>query len=62
MLAHLWAQAPAPAEYVELSLCREFGCLPSELRREPVENVLEIMAMISAENKVKAAHSKVKRR
>lgn len=50
---HLWAAAPAPLEYIELQLCREFGCLPSQLRAEPVDNVLGVLAMMSAEARVK---------
>lgn len=58
---HLWAAAPAPPEYLELALCREFGCLPSQLRNEKLSDVLGIMSMMGAEAKVKKAHSRVKR-
>lgn len=50
---HLWAAAPAPIEYIEMQLCREFGCLPSQLRAEPADNVLGILAMMSAEARVR---------
>lgn len=53
MLEHLYLGGPAPAEYVEMTLCREFGVLPSRLREEPAENVTDLLAMMAAENKVK---------
>ena len=52
---HLWASASAPIEYVELQLCREFHCLPSQLREEPADNVLAVLAMMSAESQVRKA-------
>lgn len=52
---HLWAAAPAPIEYVEMQLCREFHCLPSTLRAEPVDNVETLLVLMSAEAKVRKA-------
>ena len=53
MLEHLFVEALAPAEYVEMTLCREFGVLPSQLRAEPAENLTDVLAMMAAEAKVK---------
>ena len=58
MIAHLWAKSPAPPEYVELHLCREFHVLPSQLRAEPHENVLDILEMLGAEATVNKKKSK----
>jgi hypothetical protein len=52
---HLWSSAPAPIEYIELQLCREFHCLPSQLQEEPADNVLAVLAMMSAESQVRKA-------
>lgn len=52
---HLWAAAPAPAEYVELQLCREFHVLPSQLRAEPIDNVEMVLTLMAAEAKVRKA-------
>lgn len=40
---------PAPLEYVELHLCREFHKLPSEIRKEKVVDILQILAMEDVE-------------
>ena len=45
----MWTGEPAPAEYVELTLCREFGCLPSALRAERLVDVINILVMTNAE-------------
>jgi hypothetical protein len=42
-------------EYIELQLCREFHCLPSQLQAEPADNVLAVLAMMSAEAHVRKA-------
>jgi len=36
-------------EYIELHLCREFHKLPSEIRKEPALNILQILAMEDVE-------------
>jgi len=51
-MGHLWTGGAAPAEYVELQLCREFHVLPSQLRREPIRNVQAILTMMDVEAKV----------
>lgn len=38
---------------MELLLCREFHKLPSELDREPMANVMRILAMMDVEGKVR---------
>jgi hypothetical protein len=45
--------APAPAEYVELQLCREFHCLPSQLRAERLTDIENVLAMMAAEAKIR---------
>jgi hypothetical protein len=52
-MSHLATGAPAPAEYIELQLCREFRCLPSQLRREHIHDVTNILTMMSAEEKTR---------
>lgn len=49
-----------PQEYVELTLCREFHVLPSELGREPVGNVLRVLTMMDVEAKVRQARNRKK--
>lgn len=58
MITHLWAKSPAPLEYIELHLCREFHVLPSQLRAEPHDNVLDILEMLGAEATVNKKKSK----
>ncbi len=49
-------------EYIELQLCREFHCLPSQLRKEKDEDILRILAMMGVEAKVAKQRAKSKRR
>jgi hypothetical protein len=37
-----------PFEYIELKLCKLFGCLPSQLRNEDYSHLLKIMALDDA--------------
>ena len=65
MLAHLWIgppSAPAPLDYVEMTICREFGCLPSALRAEPLETVYHLQVMLAAEAKVRERKQQANRR
>lgn len=61
MIAHLYAGAPAPDEYVEMRLCREFHVLPSQLRAEPADNVLALLAMMAGEAAVRRQHNRSRR-
>ncbi len=64
-MAHLWIgpkAAPAPLEYVEMTLCREFGCLPSALRAESVDTVYSLQVMLGAEAKVRERKQQTRRR
>lgn len=50
MLAHLWLSEPAPAEYVDLVLCRDvYHCTPSQLDEEDAARVLEHLECLNAE-------------
>jgi hypothetical protein len=52
-MAHLWCDAPAPAEYLELVLCRDvYHCTPQELAQIPMSKLLRHLTMLSAEAKV----------
>ena len=57
-MAHLWVQSPAPVEYVEMILCREFGWLPSEMRQQSVDDIHNFLAMMNAETTVQNRRSK----
>lgn len=57
-MAHLWTNAPAPLEYVEVQLCREFGWTLALLRRQPAEDVFQILDCLNAEGKVTAARAR----
>lgn len=52
---HLWTDGPAPIEYIELTLCREYHCLPSALRRERAIDLLRTLDMLNVEAKVRKA-------
>lgn len=41
-----------PREYMEFVLCDRFKCLPSQLRREKMSDVLNFINMIDVENRV----------
>jgi hypothetical protein len=57
--AHLWTDAPAPWEYVELVLCRDvFHCLPSQLRQENAQDIFGVLAMLEIEAQVREARSR----
>lgn len=51
----LWTHSgPPPPEYLEYVLCREvYHCLPSQLRAEPLENVLPHLIAMSVESRVR---------
>jgi hypothetical protein len=48
-------------EYIELQLCREFHCLPSQLRAEADEDILRILEMKSVEARVQQRKKKARR-
>lgn len=52
-MAHLVANAPAPLEYVEMLLCREFGVLPSVLRQERASDIMRFLNMMTQEGKAR---------
>lgn len=60
MLAHLWASAPAPLEYVIVQLCRDMHCTPSQLRAESLTDIGAWLTVLSVENQVSRARSKRK--
>ena len=43
-----------PAEYVTYQLCTLLSCLPSQLRRESVEDVQALLACVGAEQSIRA--------
>ncbi len=50
MLAHLWADAPAPFEYIELILKRDvYHCTTSQLRAENFRDVLTDLKCMEVE-------------
>lgn len=56
----LWTKGPAPAEYFDVQICREFGCLPSQLYDEDAAHVEMIMAALEAESIVNETRSRQK--
>jgi hypothetical protein len=51
LAAHLWTQAEAPLEYVELILCRDvYHCPPDAL--PDWDTCMDALAMIDVENQV----------
>ena len=51
-MAHLWAGAPAPVEYLQLVLCRDvYHCPPSML--PDWVTIRRALAMMEAESKVR---------
>ena len=57
----MWVGAPAPTEYIELQLCREFNCLPSQLRNESYDDIANILEMKAAEAKVRQTQTNKRR-
>lgn len=45
-------------EYVELRLCREYHCLPSQLRQERASDVIFMLHAMSVEHRVREARKK----
>jgi hypothetical protein len=62
MWVHLWTKGPAPLEYIELVLCREFGCRPSELRQERAVDLFRVLDMMNVEAKVREKRAPKRRR
>lgn len=52
MLAHLWASAPPPLEYIIVQLCREMHCTPSQLRQESLQDIGAWLTVLGVEAKV----------
>lgn len=52
-MAHLLTGSPAPLEYVELILCREWHCPPDVVRRQSIEDVHNTLRMLTAESKAR---------
>lgn len=44
-----------------MRLCREFHVLPSQLRAEPADNVLALLAMMAGEAAVRRQHNRSRR-
>lgn len=55
LYTHLWTGGPAPLELVNVRFYREFGWTPEELRRQPLGDVLDILAVWEVEGRVAAA-------
>lgn len=59
-MAALWTKTTMPPEYIDLVLCRDvFHCTPSALRQEAAVDILNALACLEAENKVRAAQEKI---
>lgn len=41
-------------DYDEFKLCRELGCMPEDLDRQPADRVLLWQSMLAAENEAEA--------
>lgn len=52
MLEHLWTHEPAPADYLDMVLCRLYGALPSALDKEDGARCLRHLTCLSAETEV----------
>jgi hypothetical protein len=50
---YLWVGGPQPREYLMLSLCRMYGCLPSQLKREKLSDVLPHIVCMAVEDRVR---------
>lgn len=58
-MAHLWTEDDAPIEYVALRLCRDvYHCLPSELKRERLDDIMAHLACLQIEADINAMTSK----
>lgn len=62
MLAHLWNGMPAPREFVEYKLCDRFKCLPSQLRNERYEDVMNLLTCMSSEKLVEKKREELRTR
>ena len=49
----MWAGAPAPLEYIELTLLREMGWTYEDLDRTSAQRVFDAFAMFGAEGAVR---------
>lgn len=58
MLKHSWGGADPTWEQVELSLLREFGCLPSALHKEKWIDLAPIFLALKAESMARDANRK----
>lgn len=61
MYDHLVLKRDAPPELIEMHLCERFGCLPSQLRREKLSDILRIIHMLDVIGVVNKKRSKGKR-
>ena len=59
VIAALWTNSAMPPEYIDLVLCRDvFHCTPSALQQENAVDILNALACLEAENKVRKAQEK----
>lgn len=59
MWAHLWTKGPQPWAYMELILCRDvYHCTPAELAQVPLATILDHLACMDVEAKVKQRRAK----
>jgi hypothetical protein len=57
VVGHLWADAPAPWEYIELILCRDvYHCRPSDLVHEDLGTISSHLICLDEEGKHSRAH------
>lgn len=62
MLAHLWANQPAPREYIEYTICERFHCLPKDLDEESYIRVMSLLICMNGKDKVEAKRNQFRNR
>lgn len=51
----LWVKGDLPAEYMTYVLCKEFGYLPSALKAEDAEDIMALLACLTATSEIEQA-------
>lgn len=53
----LWVKGDLPAEYTTYVLCKEFGYLPSEVKAETAEDIMALLACLTATSEIEQARA-----
>lgn len=51
----LWVKGDLPVEYTTYVLCKEFGYLPSEVEAEDTEDIMALLACMTATSEIEQA-------